>query len=323
MREKLEALAALIADYREGEIPRPDAAHVERWISQFDAAEREPVLDELLHLWSFCYLKCAAFDEWLAAQITDPKLVGVDPKAFWGGSTIMDGQVRGGSQRALRSLLEPHLLAATGLRIDECSGPRFIYLDDVLFTGDRIEGDVRAWLPQAPPGAHMDILCLTAHRYGRFQLERSLGMISRSQPGRPTFRIHEPLYLLENRREHRDVSHVLWPTSLPPGAEGYAVGNKGFRPRTPNGFLGIFSSAARREVLEQAMLKAGVKIIAACREVWPVLRPLGFSPFGVGFGSTVLTWRNCPNNAPLALWWGVNGWYPLVPRKTDGGKRDS
>jgi hypothetical protein len=209
------------------------------------------------------------------------------------------------------------------LQIDKSSGPRFIYLDDVLFTGDRIEKDVRAWLPQAPPGAHMDILCLGAHKYGRYQLERSLAEISRSRPGGPTFTIHDPQYALENRREQRDVSHVLWPTGLPPGAEGYAAGSTGFRPRTSSGFLGIFSSAANREVLEQAMLKAGMKIIGACREVWPALRPLGFGPFGVGFGSTLLTWRNCPNNAPLALWWSVNGWYPLVPRNTNGGEADS
>jgi hypothetical protein len=59
----------------------------------------------------------------------------------------------------------------------------------------------------------------------------------------------------------------------------------------------------------------------------PSLRPLGFGPFGVGFGSLFVTYRNCPNNAPLALWWGdpdadpshpFSKWRPLVPRKTYG-----
>jgi hypothetical protein len=34
----------------------------------------------------------------------------------------------------------------------------------------------------------------------------------------------------------------------------------------------------------------------------------------LGFGSTIVTFRNCPNNAPLAFWAG-DPWYPLFPRK--------
>jgi hypothetical protein len=45
MRGKLSALAALIADYRQGEITEPDADHVERWVLQFDADELEPLMD--------------------------------------------------------------------------------------------------------------------------------------------------------------------------------------------------------------------------------------------------------------------------------------
>ena len=36
----------------------------------------------------------------------------------------------------------------------------------------------------------------------------------------------------------------------------------------------------------------------------------------LGFGSLVVTFRNCPNNAPLALWAG-DPWYPLFPRRTN------
>jgi hypothetical protein len=84
-------------------------------------------------------------------------------------------------------------------------------------------------------------------------------------------------------------------------------------------------------VLEQALVKAGLKIRSFSAKPKPILRPLGFGPFGMGFGSLFLSWRNCPNNAPLALWWGgkteppwhpFNRWYPLVPRKTYGNDAD-
>jgi len=55
-----------------------------------------------------------------------------------------------------------------------------------------------------------------------------------------------------------------------------------------------------------------------------VLKPLGFTKFdGLGFGGTTFTYRNCPNNAPLAFWWGdyeptgvpaLDCWYPLMKR---------
>jgi len=46
----LESIAGTIADYREGQIPRPTPAHVEKWISQFDAGVRLPILREIDHV---------------------------------------------------------------------------------------------------------------------------------------------------------------------------------------------------------------------------------------------------------------------------------
>ena len=100
-----------------------------------------------------------------------------------------------------------------------------------------------------------------------------------------------------------------------------------FIPREPGGKLEheLFSSEEGRQLLEREFLLAGVKILSKCKNPGPSLRPLGFSPFGLGFGSLIVTFRNCPNNCPLALWWGdpeadetspLNKWYPLFPRKT-------
>jgi hypothetical protein len=90
----------------------------------------------------------------------------------------------------------------------------------------------------------------------------------------------------------------------------------------------VFSSEQGRQALEQGFLKAGMKIRSFSADPSAALKPLGFGPFGVGFGSLFLSYRNCPNNAPLALWWGdpskprthpFSKWLPLVPRKTYGG----
>ncbi|MCZ2075826.1 MAG: hypothetical protein LC130_12610 [Bryobacterales bacterium] len=46
-------------------------------------------------------------------------------------------------------------------------------------------------------------------------------------------------------------------------------------------------------------------------------RPLGYAALKtLGFGATVVTYRNYPNNCPLGLWAG-SPWYPLFRRKTN------
>ena len=82
MREKLEALATLIADFREGEIPQPDADHVGRWVAQFDAEDREPLLDELHHVWSQLYFSEPRARAFLRMIISNEKFVGAAPQVI-------------------------------------------------------------------------------------------------------------------------------------------------------------------------------------------------------------------------------------------------
>jgi hypothetical protein len=89
--------------------------------------------------------------------------------------------------------------------------------------------------------------------------------------------------------------------------------------RTPGsvGKKKFFSSDETRILLEQEFLSAGLRI----RDVAPLLpetaRPLGATLLKTfGFGATVVTFRNCPNNCPLAFW-ASDPWYPLFPRSTN------
>ena len=136
---------------------------------------------------------------------------------------------------------------------------------------------------------------------------------------------------VENRRARRNRSEVLWPAGIPDAAElqAYMAEEEKFpfEPRQPGGVLEhpVFSSEEGRQLLERELLLAGMRIRSFSQNPSRALRPLGFSPFGLGFGSMIVTYRNCPNNTPLALWWGdpdaapehpFSKWYPLLPRKT-------
>jgi hypothetical protein len=77
----------------------------------------------------------------------------------------------------------------------------------------------------------------------------------------------------------------------------------------------IFSSEAGRDLLEQQLLKAGLQIREECQYLKENHRPLGYMKLKtLGFGSLLVTFRNCPNNCPLAFWVD-DPWYPLFPRK--------
>jgi hypothetical protein len=127
---------------------------------------------------------------------------------------------------------------------------------------------------------------------------------------------------LEDRRTYNDSSDVLRPTSIPDVLEvKQYVEAMTHKPnlRTPGnvGENKHFSSEEGRNLLEQEFLKAGVKICKMCPNLGVTQRPLGHITLEtLGFGSLIVTFRNCPNNAPLALWVG-DPWYPLFPRITN------
>ena len=126
-------------------------------------------------------------------------------------------------------------------------------------------------------------------------------------------------FSFESRLTYRNQSDVLWPI-----AEVYE--SESFQPRTPQSTVSrVFSSEQGRQLLEREFLSGGFKIQGFASYPNPQLKPLGFSPFDPGFGSLFVTFRNCPNNCPLALWYGdpssypdthpLGRWYPLFPRK--------
>jgi hypothetical protein len=82
----------------------------------------------------------------------------------------------------------------------------------------------------------------------------------------------------------------------------------------------FFSSEEQRTLLEQTFWTTGLHIRDIAVNLKDTHRPLGYTSTNsknkLGFGSLVLTYRNCPNNCPLAYWVGVP-WYPLFPRKTN------
>jgi hypothetical protein len=217
-----------------------------------------------------------------------------------------------------------------GLVLSKCgaAGGDYIYLDDVLFTGGRVAIDLQTWIAKkAPANAVVHVIMMALHTSGHYYItsNRLKKVIAASGKNIKLQFWHS--VELENQRSRRDISDVLWPATIPTdtAVQAYVASEKKFplELRKPGGELGMFSTENGREILESEFLIAGVKIRSLTQSPKDFIRPLGCGSFGVGFGSLIATYRNCPNNCPLALWWGdpaaTSGalhWYPLLSRKT-------
>ena len=293
----LASIAHTILDYRADEIPQPTPEHVDRWIRQFDEAVQVPMLRELDYVFKRTYVSKAKVQELLGP------VVARFPCDFWQTAHILSVQEDGNSQAEIRELVGIALREKCGPDIDYSGtdGGDFVYLDDAIFTGERVMRDLSVWMRRdAPYGAKVRIMAIAVHEYAKFQIEI----------GNPSFNSlkKEKLietsiwrfrrFLFENRRAYRDQSDVLWPVAG-------VYDSASFQPRTPiQQASRVFSSEEGRQLLEREFLNAGLKIRGFANDPSPRLKPLGFSPFEPGFGSLFSTYRNCPNNCPLALWYG-------------------
>jgi hypothetical protein len=325
----LVSIAETIETYRMGELAVPTADHVGRWATQFTNADRVPFLRECNHVLRQTFITRQVVASFLINLLTNPRLVGSDPKAYWAQANVLQIQRAGQSQKEMVRLLGEGLEKQLGVKLSKCGTEKgdYIYLDDVLFTGGRVLTDLKAWIQTAAPGkATVHVIVIAMHTSGHYHVSKKLNDIvsgAKKEIGIHFWHLKE----LENQRNRRDISQVLWPAVVPddPAVRGYVAAEQQYPLvlRNPGGASGLFSSEQGRQLLEREFLISGVKIRSLTRSPKDFIRPLGCSGFGAGFGAMIATYRNCPNNCPLAIWWGdptaTGGalhWYPLLARKT-------
>ena len=310
----LASVANTIKDYRAGEIAEPTPEHVDRWIRQFSGDVQLPMLRELDYVFKRTYVSRSKAQQLLT------KIAESFPRDFWQTTHILDIQQNGSSQAEMRELLMPILRRRHGVDISNygTTGGAFVYLGDAIFTGERVIADLSDWMQnQAPTNGTLHLMVMALHEGGRYWIEQNEERLKEGQ--KIDVRIHRfDGFVFENRLAYRNQSNVLWPI-----AEVYNEAS--FAPRQPGtAVMFPFSTEQGRQLLEQEFLSAGMRIRSFANNPSPMLKPLGFYRFEPGFGSLFATYRNCPNNCPLALWYGdpsyapnhpLGQWYPLLQRK--------
>jgi hypothetical protein len=337
-RQKLcESVAETIKTYREGEIEQRTAEHVDRWLSQFTPENQLEFLREFDHVIGKTFATKDDFSKYLDMLLVEPKLVGSSASTFWRNVTLLDIQKRGFSQDEMIQLLQQRSMEHFGVEAStHPDGEEYIYLDDFIFTGGRVKQDLADWVgSKAPASGSLHVIVIARHN-GSYQLEEYIQGLFEASGKKFDVKVWCYKHLkIENRNRYRAQSNILWPTSISdePEIAAFAGGLQDkypFSPRTPNSIVAWpFSTESGRQIVEKEFLLAGIKIINRCDNVTAKMKPLGFSFWGLGFGALITSYRNCPNNCPLAMWWGNEtatsgalSWFPLLPRDGYGSARN-
>jgi hypothetical protein len=161
------SIAATTADYRTA----PTAAHVNTWVEQFPDNVRRPILREMDHVLKKTYFSHKRTEKFLAGLFQTEKLVGDDPCGFWKSVKFLDIQGGGASQTKMLALFRKLLEEKCGCTVDDypVAPNTFVYLDDAIFTGNRLRRDLEEWIvAEAPATAKVHVITIALHRGGQF-----------------------------------------------------------------------------------------------------------------------------------------------------------
>ncbi len=324
-----EEMAKKLKDYRQSEGLNPKKENILKWVAQFSEENRLLILEEMIHIFEQRYLCENELDRFLNGLISNTNLTKNNPN-FWEEASLLQIQKNGKSQELMNEKFKQIIKQEKNIdiSINDLTKKHFIHLDDFLFTGNRLKTDLIDWLKTAPKDASLDIIYIAYYKNGQYHANQELGTENPNNIKITFWRLEE----LENNPNCQNVSEVLWPSEkcltnpdvlayLKTQGTNYILRDTN---QIANAHCGktIFSSETNRAILEEEFTLAGLNIISKINEIdrkkW---KPLGISSFaGFGFGALLFSYRNCPNNTPLAFWWGDwNGnsiWYPLFQRKT-------
>lgn len=326
----ISKIAEMISDY-EGNMSNNEE-HVDKWIAQFNHDDRDFMARMTYTLLVKGYHNINDYMKLLT-------FVG-DVLSHY---VFLDIQEKGDSQHDMINMLNAYKVGCGGkpVSVNDYTQSHYIYMDDIIFTGDRALTDLKKWIKHdAPDTCELRIISLCSHSSAVYRLTNDLIKIIRESDKQINLSIFSYFHPYENRLIRRDCSDVLWPM-----AGGYVIpdsiinrkdiGKKRFIGLDKNGlstdrtgFLPsrTFDNEADRNRFERICCDKGFHLISLCENPSNKLRPIGYKKYpGLGFGGTLFTYRNCPNNTPLIFWWGnpdapegspLREWYPLMKRKT-------
>lgn len=351
MEQLIDEIFEQLRDYRADELfpnVKMTKNRIKLWVEQFDEGDRVFILTELKHIFSTRYCSKVSVRIFLKAVVDKlTKDLGYKSVSdFLRMTVFLDLQPNGKSQKVMLKLLSELLLEDYQFNIQDCGSVQkkhFIYIDDVLCTGNTLIQDIKEWSagPYSPDKTNLqaikdksaELICTyifihaknyqkkkaemrhkideaisTNHKmYRRMEIENNEGSILASLDFIFPLETEEQEILEYKEKIIAQVDeHTQRYNSTSPEEFFRTAG----RPQEEK----LFTSSENRNRFETIMLKKGIYILNHSNTRIKNMRALGFSlpsQKSFGFGTLCFTWRNIANNTPLVFWYAGGGFYPL------------
>lgn len=339
----LETLAQKIADevkdYRQADGISISTQSVIEWAEQFPLNDREFLLEETFHILDQRYMPKAFAEKSMKVIIEKltEDLKYSDVADFLHNTVFLDLQGKEKSQKDLLRFVANTLEKEYNFDMKECgtvSEQNFIYLDDVLCTGNTVFLDITRWLNEDDGEGNTRLQKIRAnkckvifvhvfvHKYNRHKLEARFRHFNRN------FSYTSYKFLEVENDFQRPDSKLDFAFPIKEGQPQIVldyftklnVAELGvFRqPEYPKEEK-FFSSPENRVRYENLILIKGLEILSSVNNAKEHMRPLGYtlpSHKTFGFGALCFTWRNIANNTPLVFWYSSGNWKPLFEKKS-------
>ncbi|MFH1598104.1 MAG: hypothetical protein ABIB97_03455 [Patescibacteria group bacterium] len=350
----------IIKDYRADDVVKDKGTSVEQirnWIIQFNENDRDFILSEMKNILEKRYYSKGRTKIYLKSIIQkiarDYDYISMEKFLKETYFLYLHKQKENMSQNILNKLVGDILIEEYNISIDDCGSrikKNFIFLDDVLATGNTLYYEIKPWLEENNKfylnkllnrDITLSFVYIFIHQYNRKKKENQLKKLNIKIKNskvilsdkyynwyyaeeivddivKPIEKNISDLVLNYQKRIEELVDEYTY-SKVPEWSN-----NKVFERSKPEFYRfykkdsceKLFTSVENRIRFEKIILEKGIKIINSWKNIDEKnCRALGYpvpSHKNFGFGALCFSWNNIPNNCPVVFW---NDDYPLFKRR--------
>ena len=355
MEQLIQKIYSTLQDYRADEKQptlRISPERIKLWVNQFNENDRMFILSELSCILQKRYCSKDRAREFVLQFIekmtNDLKYPNV--QSFLHNAVFLDLQPIGKSQKKILELINELIQKNYGMSLLDCGSiapKHFIYVDDILCTGNTLFQDIKEWAEssyvtnkthlQAIENNEVDVtfvylfLHIKNYRKKKAEFKNKLSAVIANKHRKYC------LYEVDNSSDYYAVLDFVFPIDevlsqiildykdkIIEEVDAYTISkawkkveNDFFRTKGKPKKEVLFSSPENRIRFETIMLLKGIEILNNANTKLKTIRALGYSlpsQKNFGFGALYFTWRNVANNTPLVFWYRSSNFMPLFEK---------
>ncbi|WP_052600211.1 hypothetical protein [Aureispira sp. CCB-QB1] len=358
----------IIKDYRNDDGIKISTDYIKDWINQFEEPDRLFLAEQLKEILRKRYISKQFAKEFHKRNFIESIVKEVnkkkakknhikDPIECLKKCRFISHQPQEKSQSELLEFINEILKTELNITIDQCgidSPEYFIYVDDILCTGDTIfQGLVgsskKGWLyePYNKTMSNIDYIksnnvkiIMVLFAYHQLNIRKLFSRIQYTTSERfnyvwwyvsggnidnlyktltSKFEFLYPLEEIKDPEIEACEQHIIEKVDEYCTDNNYDIReNYFYRPINCPKEETFFSSPDVRKRFEKIILKKSIEIYNSANNDNVRMRPLGYglkTDKSFGYGTLLFTWRNVPFNTPLVFWYEHHNWQPLFKRK--------